>query len=142
MSSKKLTNMMREKISGPTEENSFHYGDWYLLQNDQKFIIRKICDNCDMFEDAADKFGKENFKLKKELAIYKKVCDKLCNKIYELYRKGYGEICDICNLCDCSCCGARCIEDGFEKEFINENIIPCVLDQVRKELEGEKENGN
>ena len=50
---------------------SDHYGEWGILRPDQRKTIRKLCDTCDMFEETADKYYKENQTLKAELKLLK-----------------------------------------------------------------------
>ena len=46
---------------------SDHYGVWGILRADQRKIIRKLCDTCDMFEKTADKLYIKNKKLKEKI---------------------------------------------------------------------------
>jgi hypothetical protein len=46
---------------------SDHYGKWGILRREQRKIIRKLCDTCDMFEKSADKLYIENKRLKEEI---------------------------------------------------------------------------
>lgn len=55
---------------------SDHYGVWGILRPDQRAKIRKLCDACDMFEETADKYYKENQTLKEELKLLKDGEDK------------------------------------------------------------------
>ena len=50
---------------------SDHYGEWGILRVDQRKTIRKLCDTCDMFEETADKYYKENQILKTEIKVLK-----------------------------------------------------------------------
>ena len=50
---------------------SDHYGEWGILRADQRKTIRKLCDTCDMFEETADKYYKENQILKTEIKVLK-----------------------------------------------------------------------
>ena len=50
---------------------SDHYGEWGILRADQRKTIRKPCDTCDMFEETADKYYKENQILKTEIKVLK-----------------------------------------------------------------------
>ena len=63
----RLSFMIKDFISGPTIENGFNYGMWYLLPRDTKILIRKLCEESEMFEKAADSFARENIELKKEI---------------------------------------------------------------------------
>ena len=38
---------------------SDHYGNWGILRRDQRILIRKLCDTCDMFERAADELARK-----------------------------------------------------------------------------------
>ena len=59
----KLTEQIRKYIECPQFGNN-HYGKWGALPYDQRLLIKKLCDQCDIYEDAADKFAKENELLK------------------------------------------------------------------------------
>ena len=50
---------------------SDHYGEWGILRADQRKTIRKLCSTCDMFEETADKYYKENQILKTEIKVLK-----------------------------------------------------------------------
>lgn len=64
--------MVREFISGPTEENGHNYGRWYLLPEETKRILKWLCDECEVFERAADSYAMENISLKRECEQNKK----------------------------------------------------------------------
>ena len=83
----KLTEQIREYIKCP-QFGDKHYGIWGLLSYRQRFLIKKLCEQCDIYEDAADKFVKENIKFKQQLAekekenrILTKALELACEKI-------------------------------------------------------------
>lgn len=46
---------------------SDHYGDWGILRRDQRILIRKLCDTCDMFERAADELARKQIEDQSEV---------------------------------------------------------------------------
>ena len=65
----KISNQIREYVNDP--DVAVHYGAWGILPKQQRRLIRKLCDTCDSFEIAADKFGMENIILRKEISKMK-----------------------------------------------------------------------
>lgn len=65
----RFSKIVRENISGPTKENGMNYGRWYLMDRDIKYVLSKLCDECDTYEKAADGFGMENIGLRKQLEL-------------------------------------------------------------------------
>lgn len=76
----RLTDEIRKKISSPQIDGSYNYGSWGILNVQQRKEIQKLCDTCDMFEDTADIFGKENAILK---TFIKEKLDCIEIKFYE-----------------------------------------------------------
>ena len=64
-----ISNRIRAYVNDFSVSN--HYGEWGALRPDQRNKIRELCDICDMFEETADKYYKENQALKKELKLLK-----------------------------------------------------------------------
>ena len=64
-----ISKRIREYVNDPSVSD--HYGRWGILNRDQRREIRKLCDACDMFEEAADRFCKENIMLKVEIELLK-----------------------------------------------------------------------
>lgn len=64
----RLSKLVREYIKCPQLDGGTEYGEWGALRLDQRKQIAKLCEEVDIFEDAADKFGKENYILKQQLA--------------------------------------------------------------------------
>lgn len=101
----KLTEQIRKYIECPQFGDN-HYGKWGALRYDQRLLIKKLCDQCDVYEDAADKFAKENEKLKREInSLTKKTCES-CVYFY----KDYNHFC----RCEKGRCMAREIGQSFE----------------------------
>lgn len=63
----RLSKLVREYVKCPQLDGGIEYGEWGALRLDQRKGIAKLCEEVDIFEDAADKFGKENYILKQQL---------------------------------------------------------------------------
>lgn len=66
----RFSKIVRENISGPTKENGMNYGRWYLMDRDIKYVLSKLCDECDTFEEAADRFYIENTELRERMRVF------------------------------------------------------------------------
>lgn len=64
----RLSKEIRKKVRCPQLDGGIEYGEWCALRLDQRKQIAKLCEEVDVFEDAADKFGKENYILIQQLA--------------------------------------------------------------------------
>lgn len=51
----RISDQIREYVND--KDVSEHYGKWGIMRRDQRLLIRKLCDTCDMFERAADKYA-------------------------------------------------------------------------------------
>lgn len=68
-----ISERIRSYVDDPT--TSGNYGEWGALRPDQRRLIRKLCDICDIYEQAADakqaeieRLKAENAKLKHEMS--------------------------------------------------------------------------
>lgn len=70
----RIADEIREYVKDPQSTGIFEYGAWGILRKDQRSKIRELCDACDMFEEAADNFGKE-------LMFYKRALELACERL-------------------------------------------------------------
>ena len=66
----RFSKIVRENISGPTKENGMNYGRWYLMDRDIKYVLSKLCDECDTYEKAADSFNIELMGLRERMGFF------------------------------------------------------------------------
>lgn len=67
----RLAEQIKEYVKCP-QTGSHHYGRWGLALNSaDRMLVDRLCDQCMIFEDAADKFHKENIDLKEENYLLK-----------------------------------------------------------------------
>ena len=65
----RLAEQIKEYVKCP-QTGSNDYGRWgLLLRSSERIWVDKLCDQCLMFEETADKFGKENLILKEALNL-------------------------------------------------------------------------
>lgn len=52
----KIADRVRAYVNDPDVAD--HYGEWGILRRDQRLLIRKLCNTCDMFERVADELSR------------------------------------------------------------------------------------
>ena len=55
----RISKQIRACVDDPESTGRLYYGEWGSLRPDQRRLIRKLCDECDAFERAADSFYAE-----------------------------------------------------------------------------------
>lgn len=63
----RISDRIKKYISCPQFGNE-HYGEWGILTLEQRRLIKELVETCDMFEETADYFAKENKDLKHRLS--------------------------------------------------------------------------
>lgn len=77
----RLSKQVRKYVKCPQLDGGTRYGEWGTLRLNQRKQIAKLCEEVNVFEDAADKFGKENFILTQRLADKDKEIERLVKEI-------------------------------------------------------------
>lgn len=105
----RIADEIREYVKDPESTGVFEYGAWGILRKDQRAKIRELCDACDIFEQAADNFGKE-------LMFYKRALKRACESVGD---------------------GIVYKDIGTNKELNAEELEQMFMHQVKKEWENE-----
>lgn len=88
----RFSKIVRENISGPTKENGMNYGRWYLMDRDIKYVLSKLCDECDTYEKAADSFNIELMGLRERMGFFEGEKMRIVFTARGLGRKHYDSI--------------------------------------------------
>ena len=133
----RLSKQIREFVKCPQFDGGYEYGDWGILRLDQRQKIKYLCEEIDMFENAADKFGKENMFLKQQLSEKDKEIKSLKTQ-FDLYRsmniqKGFDNP-DVMKALRHEICEK--IRAYFE---VNPDVVEWdYLNEILNQIEGEK----
>lgn len=130
----RLSKQVREYVKCPQLDGGTHYGEWGALRLDQRKQIAKLCEEVDVFEDAADKFGKENYILKQILTEKEREIERL-NSQNHFFMEETQRLNQIVNFQHKEIEGWECskrVKDAYlqERHQICEKIRYCLLNHI------------
>lgn len=101
----RISDKIKKYISCPQfgDEN---YGEWGILTFKQRRLIKELVETCDMFEETADAFAKENQELKHRISNCIEPKFKIGQEVWIVF-------------------------DGVKKDIIENNWFLCSLEKSR-----------